>query len=302
MTNNNQSSELEGSEQKLDALFNQAAKVEDKYGISVSDTETVAAFEQVSRQTNFDNTPSWISISLLKYAAAAVILIGTIGIGYLLTPNQVSVPHGETRTITLSDQTTITLNSGSELRYPKWFNWWNRTLTLDGEAFFEVTQTGMPFQVEAGRGLITVMGTKFNVRSWSADTNTTSVFLREGQVSFSSDKQESEKVILEPGQFSQLSPQKDVPSSPKATDVSKATAWMHQGLAFEDQPLSAIFNELSRRFDINIKVNSKDVLDESLTLYLSEVKNAEQTLSDICRVKGLTYTQTKDTFVISESL
>ncbi|MCW9707345.1 FecR family protein [Fodinibius salsisoli] len=290
-------------DKKIDALLNEAARVDRKHSVTVSNSETTAAFQQVSERTGLASKPSKTKTPLWnwKFAAAAVILLGAIGIGYLSIPNHIAVPHGETKTITLSDQTTITLNSGSTLSYPKWFNIWERTVALNGEAFFEVTTTGMPFQVEAGRGLITVMGTKFNVRSWPDDKNATSVFLEEGRVSFSSADRESKEVVLEPGQFSQLTPKSERPSPPTAADPSKATVWMQQGLAFENQPLSDIFNELSRRFNIKIKAESESLLQEKLTLYLSKVKNAEQTLGDICRVKGLTYSKSGDTFVVSES-
>jgi ferric-dicitrate binding protein FerR (iron transport regulator) len=298
MTDHNNQQPSGGTEQDFDALLDAAARADEKYGATVSDSETTAAFQQVSQQAGLS---SQSQTSIWKYAAA-VVLIGAISIGYLMIPNQISVPRGETQTITLSDQTTITLNSGSTLSYPRWFNIWGRTVSLDGEAFFEVTQTGDPFQVKAGRGLVTVMGTKFNVQSWSDDASATSVFLKEGRVSFSPADDKSKDVILEPGQISQLNSQDAAPSAPKVADPSKATAWMQQGLSFEDQPLSSIFDTLSRRFDINIRVEPQSLLQETLTLYISEVKNAEQTLSDICRVKGLSYQKSgDDTFVISKS-
>lgn len=302
MSEKNKHSQSKEINNQFEAVLEKAASVDEKYGISVSSSETTAAFQYVSQQAGLASTSSTPRISVWKYAAAVLVLLTALGLGYLVIPNQVTVPYGETQTITLADHTTITLNSGSSLSYPKWFNMWERTVSLNGEAFFEVTKNGQPFRVEAGRGMITVMGTQFNVRSWNTGEATTSVFLKEGRVSFAPLNHSSQKVILDPGEFSKLTANLKTPTSPRSTDTSKATAWMHRGLAFEDQPLSAIFNELSRRFDIKIKTDSQTLLQETLTIYISEVNNADQTLSDICRAKGLTYTRSGDTYVVSESL
>src|SRR5699024_4703253 len=119
------------------------------------------------------------------YAAAAIFLCCAIGITYLFSPQTVTATNGETRTVQLSDLTSITLNSGSTITYPRWFGWWERTVTLQGEAFFEVTTTGEPFKVLTRNALVTVMGTRFNVRSPAKNTKArTTVFLEEGKVSF----------------------------------------------------------------------------------------------------------------------
>ncbi|MAO18468.1 MAG: hypothetical protein CMH44_16650, partial [Muricauda sp.] len=57
---------------------------------------------------------------------------------------------GQRNTITLSDGTTITLNAGSQLHYPKTFEGNTiRSVSLVGEAFFEVAKNpGKPFIIK----------------------------------------------------------------------------------------------------------------------------------------------------------
>lgn len=284
---------------ELDAIINNAHDLENQRSIEISGAETLEAYQKVQLATSQKKTSD---LAFMKYAVAALILIGVIGTAYIITPKSVTVPDGTTRTVLLSDGTTINLNSGSELTYPRWFNVWSRTVSLDGEAFFEVTPNGSPFRVETDNALVTVMGTKFNVRSWASDTEEkTSVFLQEGSVLFASKAEENKAIILEPGQLSSLSGKQDVPVQPSKTDQSRALAWMQNGLAFDNQPLSAIFSEISRRFDVQIETDFKRLANEKLTIYISEVKSVEQVLGDISRAKNLQYSKEDDVITISRS-
>ena len=65
----------------------------------------------------------------------------------------------------MSDGTVVNLNSGTSLKYPVAFvEGENRSVFLDGEAFFDVaTDKDHPFIVNAEALNIEVLGTKFNV-------------------------------------------------------------------------------------------------------------------------------------------
>ena len=302
MTAKNNNTDSHHTTDGFDAALDQASSVDSKYSTEISDVETKAAFQQVAGQTGIDRSPTSTGWNIWKYAAAALLLVGLTGLGYLMTPTQIIVPNGEIETITLPDQSTVTLNSGSELSYGRWFNFWGRTVSLDGEAFFEVQPSDTPFKVEAGRSLVTVTGTKFNVRSWSTSPHSeTSVFLKEGQVLFASTGERSQAVTLKAGQSSQLRAQEHIPSPPQTVKNTAPTAWMDRGISFEDQPLSMVFDEISRRFDVTIQTEQKDILTEKLTIYLSNVSSAEQTLADVCRAKGLSYNKKAGIFVVSRS-
>ncbi|HLR24938.1 MAG TPA: FecR domain-containing protein [Fodinibius sp.] len=286
----------------FDAMLEQAAAADDKFGLSVTADDTAAAFGEVARQVGIEQAPSSRGLRTWLYAAAALFLIGAIGLGYLATPNRISVPDGSIRTAVLPDQSTVTLNGGSELTYARWFNFWGRTVRLEGEAFFDVRSSEAPFKVKAGPGLITVTGTKFNVDTQPArGQSQTVVYLEEGQVRFSAKNQPESSVVLAAGQISRLLSKNNNPTPPKTADSSKATAWMNQSLIFEGQPLSAVFDEISRRFGVQIHTETQNILNDTLTIYLSKVNSAEQVLSDICRAQGLSYRKDGDTFIVSQS-
>ncbi len=64
------------------------------------------------------------------------------------------------------------LNSASKLSYPQEFSSYLREIKLEGEAFFEVKKNAQkPFIVNANNLDIKVLGTKFNVKSYSNEKN-----------------------------------------------------------------------------------------------------------------------------------
>jgi ferric-dicitrate binding protein FerR (iron transport regulator) len=288
----------ENDKEELHFLFENAQKAYRQQSVKVTDSETEQAYQKVIAKTK---PQEHVKISYLRYAAAALIILGVVGIGFVLTPATITVPEGTTQAVNLADGTTVTLNSGSTLSYPQWFNIWSRTVSLNGEAFFEVNQNGQSFKVETENAVVSVMGTKFNVRSWSAEAvNKTSLYLQEGTVSFSSKTANSRKVILKQGEKSSISGKQNTPVQPQKVEQSKAIAWMQNGLAFQNQPLSVIFEEISRRFKVNIETANEQLLNERLTIYISELKGVQQTLDDICRAKNLQYSKNGDMFKIKK--
>ena len=100
----------------------------------------------------------------------------------ITAPYEISVPAGSLTTITLPDGSEATLNSGSRLTYPHDFGIFNRTLTLEGEAFFKVAKDAdRPFSVQTRHLSVEVTGTTFNVETYDDDDRIT-VSLAEGSV------------------------------------------------------------------------------------------------------------------------
>ncbi len=106
--------------------------------------------------------------SVLKYAIsiAAAFAIG-FGVYFVFFNDPFTVIEtqtAETKTITLPDDSQVILNAKTQLKYkPK--NWISdRTLQLDGEAFFKVSK-GQTFEVQTSHGKVRVLGTEFNVKS-----------------------------------------------------------------------------------------------------------------------------------------
>ncbi|SMO58690.1 FecR family protein [Fodinibius sediminis] len=226
------------------------------------------------------------------WLAAAVVLL-VFGAGLLLKSQTISVPRGELATVTLPDGSTVELNSGSQLWYSRLFGYTNRTVHLDGEAFFEVKEGGSPFIVSTQQSVVRVTGTQFNIRSWSLEpSRTTEVTVTEGRVRFYPEDLPEHSVMLREGEFSSWSENMKQPLAPRSVSVDNRLGWRKQKLMFNEQPLVVIFQELERRFDVDIELTAPHMAGETLSAFYARPKHVETVLKDICRVKGLRYSRT----------
>lgn len=115
---------------------------------------------------------------------------------------QLYVPKGGIYQITLADGTQVWLNADSRLKYPSRFSDTERTVELDGEAFFAVKpvwdakKRRVPFIVKSKDQSIEVVGTQFNVNGYSAQSFTKTTLV-EGHVNVHA---QDRKVALSAGQ------------------------------------------------------------------------------------------------------
>lgn len=254
-------------------------------------TEVHRCLEKKNRVSKSSSLFEW------RWVAAAAIILLVFGAGILLVPKTVTAPRGEITNVTLPDGSTVELNSGSKLRYTRLFSFTNRTVKLNGEAFFTVRDDDHSFIVNANGSTVKVTGTKFNIRSWSVDPgNETEVAVSEGAVQFYPAGRRDRSVTIIPGQLSRLTARMKKPIIPKPVSIDRILGWRDHKLIFNNKSLLVIFRELERRFDVSIQLENSDIGRETLTTYYAEPRAAESVLKDICRVKGLRYAETANGF------
>ena len=239
----------------------------------------------------------------LRIAAAVVVLIGLGAI--LLTTfrtgnreNLVTVASGtDQRDIvtSLPDGSTVWLNRDSKITYARDLGSNERNITLDGEAFFEITpDPGKPFIIDAGKGKITVVGTSFNVIS-SNENKEVEVYVRTGKVVLS-DASGEKSVILEPefiGTINGNSP------SVKKNDDQNYLAWFTDLLVYKSEKLSVVFNDLKKVYNINIIADDPEILERPLTATYD--KEPRDTIIDlICTTFTLSYRKDGNTYHLSK--
>ncbi len=236
---------------------------------------------------------------LVRYAAA-VLLAVSIPYIYTLTMNQgttdernggmneVFVESGKQANITLPDGTTIKLDAGSSIKYPKNFNESTREVYLSGEGYFDVARNEeKPFKINTKNAVIQVLGTIFNVRSWSV-SDIVKVAVVEGKVSLRSNIRDiDDEAIITAGYVSTLDIF-GILTSPEKTDPVKHTKWMEFEMSFEDAPLKEIFNQLERWYGLDIKVNDDAILQERIKLYIPN-RPIEGVLDLISKMLGIQY-------------
>lgn len=119
----------------------------------------------------------------------------------MLQTHSIVIPRGETFKLILCDGTEVWLNANSKLVYPTAFIEKERTVFLEGEAYFKVTKDAKPFIVKTDYLQTKVLGTEFNVKSYTAEDS--HVTLISGKVQVRS-HENARFVDLEPGKDAML--------------------------------------------------------------------------------------------------
>lgn len=181
-----------------------------------------------------------------------------------LVYNTLKIPYGKKFEVQLSDGTVVYLNAGTSLRYPVQFvKNQSRQVYLTGEAYFEVSKDkAHPFTVNTQEVKVEVLGTKFNVNSYTEDIST-DVVLVEGKVSLYKDKKTTEnQVYLLPGiKGSNLRGQQKIMTEAVNTDYY--TAWVKGSLVFKNESFTSIIKKLERYYNITF-INKNKALGKEI--------------------------------------
>jgi len=223
-----------------------------------------------------------------QMAAAVLLLVGLSAwwvVDKVWTPSEIvlSTKYGETKNWILADQSKVTLNANSTLKYS---SQQPRKVWLNGEAFFEVakkTNTGAQFQVLTNDLTVKVIGTVFNVNSRHEQTQ---VFLEEGKVALDLAKTTKEEIAMLPGELVSYSKKQAKLITHKEIKTIAPTSWLQGIIRFEAASLAMILQEVSAIYGIQFKQGD---LAQKESLYSGGVptNNLEITLRTIEEISGL---------------
>lgn len=233
-----------------------------------------------------------------QVAAAILLAIGMSIWSYYQNSNAqvlIATNFGETKEITLEDQSKVVLNANSSLEYHKKSP---RKVLLKGEAFFEVTKkpaTGARFQVVTNDLTVEVLGTVFNVKNRAERTK---VFLEEGKVVLAVDQKKGEKIEMMPGDLVSYSKNQPKIIEKRKANARENTSWKEGIIRFKDTPLKEVLSEISLiygiQFELATEMNGSKLLSGGIP-----TQNKEIMLSTLIEVFGVDITQKKDSYIIS---
>ncbi len=210
--------------------------------------------------------------------------------------NQIIIPYGKRSEITLADGTHIWLNSGSQLSYPSRFKTNSREVYLAGEAFFDVTaDASKPFYVMTRDVKIKVLGTKFNVSSYSEDRTIQTVLLK-GKVSAAKNKLFAETVDLYPGERIVYDKTEDSLAKGKV-DVQLYTSWINGYLIFDNEPTTEVFKKLERYYNQRI-IASEGLVGNTFSGKLDLKDDIKDVLENISFASSVKVTEENGSFII----
>jgi transmembrane sensor len=239
--------------------------------------------------------------------------------------NEVSVEYGSKSQIILPDGTKVKLNSGSKLTYPSQFDSDMRKVQLEGEAFFNVAkETDRPFFVNTGSIAIKVLGTSFNVKSYTEE-NIIETTLESGAIEIYNEPAEwgtamnrAPIAVLKPKDKatyvkdisaisvnSELKIPENLPALEKKAGIlvenqietALFTAWKDNVLRFKGEKFEHIAIKLERWYDVKIDIRHKTLKEEFFTGQFDS-ETIEQALEALKLTAPFRYSITKNEIII----
>ena len=289
------------SEEKNESLFRLWNDM-DTTGISDDDIEdSLSKVKQKMGIVPSSHRRSRLLHSFVKYAAIFLLpLLTGVMVWKLMIPREEGdlqmvecfVPLGEQKQLTLSDGTSVTLNAGTLMVYPEDFVGKERKVYLSGEAYFDVIHNeDQPFIVNTHQLKVKVLGTRFNVESYSDNPNTTTT-LKQGKVKVFLENEDEENAII-------MSPDEQVVYNSnertfllKKVNATHYTDWTVGKIHIIQQPLSSVLKTLERNFKLTFIYDDCLKLSELYTVSFNKKESIEQVVHILETIIGPAF-QTK---------
>jgi len=247
--------------------------------LEIKEYDTEAALE--SLKASRAKTPSNV-IRLWTYIAVAASIVIIFGLFLFPSSATFSTSYGEQIVVALPDGSEMILNAKSKASFDK-KNWTtNRSIALQGEAYFKVKK-GKTFTVKTDNGSVTVLGTQFNINT---QTNYFEAICYEGKVRVASHNDTS---ILTAGKAF-----RKIANTPKESWTLTATkpSWIDQVSSFKNVPVAIVIKELEEQYDITIQTTN---IDQEL-IYTGTFPNTDITvaLKTVFNTLGYNYSVSDD--------
>ena len=197
--------------------------------------------------------------SLRRLATLSLVILLSIPFVYeKLNYKTAYAKMGEKNSIELPDGSLITLNSDSQVQFNKKFNISNRTIDLEGEAYFDIKKGDSPFIINTDYATVTVLGTSFNLKSREDGFE---LGVNSGLVSVSNG---IKNITLLKGQLINLKSDLDDDLTPQKS-YSNYPDWINNKFYCEKTPLIELYSEIERRFNIEVKFYEPEIKKIAVT-------------------------------------
>jgi ferric-dicitrate binding protein FerR (iron transport regulator) len=208
----------------------------------------------------------------------------------------VSAEKGQRANIILPDGSKVWLNSHSQIAYPGNYGTHERSLTLTGEAYFEVAKDSTKrFIVKAGEMEVEALGTSFNIKAYKEDTEIiTTLFSGSVQTSI-----QENTLRLMPEEYASFNRENGQFSVSHSDNVDYALMWRDNELAFERRTMEEIAVLLNRMYNVEIVFQSEKIKNYRFS---GVIKN--NSLDNVIELISLTapiiYQSSGDTITLNE--
>ncbi len=269
--------------------------------------------EQAKPKIHRNDFTKWFyriaAIIIVTFSAGMGVMYYSIKHGPIMadaSETQYSVPYGSKAKVVLPDHSTVWINAGSVLRYDTDFNRNERSVYIEGEAYFQVAKNPeKPFFVRTTTVTLKVLGTSFNLKAYPDETNIeTTVESGKVQMISNVEGQHLDNLVLTAGQkatvvkiakaTSETAKQavvRDDNSSTNSTTIQETiiakdvdtelyTSWKDKRWLIEKDSLGSLAVKLGRRYNVNISFTDDRLKEYSFSGILED-ETLEQVLEVI---------------------
>jgi transmembrane sensor len=260
-------------------------------------------------QKQITTKPSKQFSFLLRYAAIFVIAFGAAYyIVQLATGKResqlttIEAPAGTRTVVTLPDSSKVWLNAHSRISFNTEFGSEDRTVSLDGEAFFDVVKRKTPFLIHTPVFDIMVLGTAFNVKAYSDDSESVTTLVRGSlRVERTTSLGKREQIILKPNEKVLLSNQKEAAFRVKKDiDAEGESAWKDGWLSVRGESLHELARKIERLYDVKIKFQERGLESYRYTGRIRQL-SLEQVLKALALTSPIEFTIEEKTVTLREN-
>lgn len=230
------------------------------------------------KEANIISLSRFRMIGLAVAACVALFLIFRPGFN---AEKKIHTEFGQEMTEVLPDGSEVLINADSKITYDskKWES--DRTVSLEGVAFFEV-QKGSKFTVQTPKGRVEVLGTSFSV---SQRGDNFEVICKTGKVAVTQ-VSDTTQLILLPGDMSILESGKLILKTAESDGVHKVD-WIEGVYTFQNVSVEEAFDELERQYAVEVIM--PDGIDTTKYTGFFNKGDLDKALYAITWPLGLTY-------------
>jgi ferric-dicitrate binding protein FerR (iron transport regulator) len=196
--------------------------------------------------------------------------------------NTLEVPRKLDYKVNLADGSTVHLNSASKLKFPFTFTGTTREVYVEGEAYFIIAaKAGHPFIVHTEQGDITVLGTEFNINTYTPEVLKAALVNGAVQVSTGGNQ-----VVLKPGEyFTKIGAYNSI----VPLDSKAILSWQKGVYYFHNTPFREIAAMLPRWFDVRVIIDDESLNDMPFTGELDKAESLDIFLKAMQYTSGIEY-------------
>lgn len=209
--------------------------------------------------------------------------------------DQIIVPKGKHTRLILADSSSLHINSGTKVIYPKRFKKNKREIFVDGEIYIDVKRNeSAPFFVKTAKFEVEVLGTSFNVNAYEASNHAEVVLVR-GAVKLKDCQDQILK--LSPNQLAAVD--NGFILDKKDVNAQDYIAWIHGLLILQSEPLERVFHRLECYYGSSIEIDPS-IRNLSVRGTLDLNCSFEEILERIAITAPIKYEKTETGFLITK--